>query len=104
MFRPASSTYLELFHTVLVGNDGRSVRVPEGCAHGFITLEPSTHVVYVSSQGHAPESEDGVRYDDPFVAVPWPEAPAVVSDKDLRWAPLQGRLESVGRRLTGGLR
>lgn len=99
--RPGSPTRLSHFDTVLSGNDGRSLLVPEGFAHGFMTLEPSTHVVYVSSQGHAPDFEDGLRYDDELVALPWPADPSVISDKDASWEPLCDRLESLGRRLAG---
>lgn len=100
--RPWSATYLKHFSTELRGNDGRSLLVPEGFAHGFVTLEPTAHVVYVSSQGHAPGSEDGIRYDDDLIGIPWPVEPLVVSDKDLRWTPLAGRRESIGARLAEG--
>lgn len=99
--RPGSTTFLQSCHTVLTGNDGRSLLVPEGFAHGFITLAPSTHVIYVSSQVHAPEFEDGLRYDDAMIDLPWPEAPAVVSEKDLRWAPLRHRVEFIARQFNG---
>lgn len=99
--RPDSPTHLRHFQTVLSGNDGRSLLVPEGFAHGFITLEPQTHVVYVSSQGHAPEHEDGLRYDDELIGLPWPAEPSLMSDKDAAWAPLRDRLQSISLRLAG---
>lgn len=102
--RLGSETYMRHFHTVLREGDGCSLLVPEGFAHGFITLEPSTHVVYVSTQGHAPEFEDGLRYDDEMIGVSWPASPALISKKDLSWAPLGDRLASVTGWLAGGKR
>lgn len=101
--RPGSATYLRHFHTVLEGNDGRSLVVPIGFAHGFMTLAPQTDVVYVSSQGHVPSHEDGVRYDDDLLRVPWPSTPAAISEKDLGWAPLRERVAEVTGRFDGYL-
>lgn len=65
------------------------ILVPEGFAHGFVTLEPSTEVVYKVSAAYSREHDRGLRWDDPALAIAWPlegRAP-LLSDKD-RNAPL----------------
>ena len=63
--------------------------VPVGFAHGFVTLEPDTEVLYKTSAAYAPASDRAIRYDDPAIGIAWP-LPAealTLSDKDAR-APL----------------
>jgi dTDP-4-dehydrorhamnose 3,5-epimerase len=59
--------------------------VPENFAHGFQTLEDNTEVTYQVSQFYSPESERGVRYDDPVFQVEWPLPVEVISEKDIAW-------------------
>jgi len=58
------------------------VYVPEGVAHGFITLVDETEVIYLSTAPYAPRLERGVRWDDPKFAIRWPIEPTVMSEKD----------------------
>lgn len=62
------------------------VLVPKGFAHGFLTLEPDTEVLYKVDADYAPDHDRGVRFDDPELAIPWPDDPGVVvlSEKDRR--------------------
>ena len=53
---------------------GGALYIPEGCAHGFQTLLPDTDVFYAISAPYAPEAASGVRWDDPFFGIAWPEA------------------------------
>jgi dTDP-4-dehydrorhamnose 3,5-epimerase len=65
------------------------VFVPVGFAHGFLTLEPNTEVLYKTSAAYAPQHDRSIRFDDPAIGVDWPldgRSP-VISDKDAR-APL----------------
>ena len=59
--------------------------VPEGFAHGFLTLEPDTEVYYLVSEFYSPDSERGIRYDDPAFGIDWPVEVRVVSEKDASW-------------------
>ncbi|MEO1018731.1 MAG: dTDP-4-dehydrorhamnose 3,5-epimerase [Pseudomonadota bacterium] len=60
----------------------RILVVPEGCAHGFLTLEPETLVHYLVTASYDPVRERGVRWDDPAFTIAWPQPPEVISDKD----------------------
>lgn len=79
----------EWFGIELTSENRRMLYVPEGCAHGFITLADDTEALYLTSAPYAPEHERGVRWNDPKYAIDWPIEPAVLSEKDKAW-PLAG--------------
>jgi dTDP-4-dehydrorhamnose 3,5-epimerase len=60
--------------------------IPAGCAHGFITLEDDTDVQYLISPEYRPGHGQGLRWDDPEIAIQWPLEPVIMSDAD-RYAP-----------------
>ncbi len=64
--------------------------LPEGVAHGYVTLEDATEVEYLISTPYAAAAASGVRWDDPAFAIEWPIEPVVISDRD-REFPLQER-------------
>ena len=80
--RPASATFLKWVGSELSGENRRMLYVPEGFAHGFMTLEDHTEVSYQVSSFYDGERERGIRWDDSAVGIRWPEAPAVLSEKD----------------------
>lgn len=80
--RPGSPTYLRWHGVELSAGSGRAVYIPEGLAHGFITLADATTLHYLISTFHVPEAARGLRWDDPAVAIQWPLSPAVLSDRD----------------------
>lgn len=77
------------FGTELSAENRRMLYVPEGCAHGFLTLEPDTEAFYFTSAHYSPEHERGVRWNDPVHGIEWPFEPVVLSEKDQAW-PLAG--------------
>jgi dTDP-4-dehydrorhamnose 3,5-epimerase len=68
--------------------------VPEGFAHGFLTLEDDTEVSYKVSARYSPEHERTVRFDDPAIGIDWPiDTAPLVSAKD-ESAPLLSEIET----------
>ena len=67
--------------------------LPEGVAHGFLTLEPDTHILYGMGRSHVPGHADGVRWDDPAFAIQWPHAPRVVVEQDRAWPDFRIRAD-----------
>ncbi len=63
--RPQSPKFKDSFGVVLTAEKRNMIYVPEGCAHGFLTLEEGTEVFYQISEFQSPESARGVRFDDP---------------------------------------
>lgn len=95
--RPESPTFLEWSGVELEAGDARQVFVPAGCAHGYQALREGTEIFYMVSAFYAPESERGIRWDDPAFEVEWPTAPTEVSDKDRSWPAFE-----PGERAAGG--
>ena len=88
--RPTSPTYKAWIGVELTSDNYRMLYVPEGFAHGFITLAPDTEATYQVSQFYTPGAERGLRYDDPAFAIDWPAAVQVISAKDKQWADFVG--------------
>lgn len=92
--RTHSATCGHWFGLELDDRRGRALYVPEGCAHGFQTLVDDTEVSYTISTAYVPEASAGVRWDDPILAIAWPEAAdRVISERDRglpRYEPLPG--------------
>jgi len=84
--RPNSPTYKKWLGVELTAENYNMLYVPEDFAHGFQTLEDDTEVVYQVSQFYSPQSERGVRYNDPAFGIRWPIEVQVVTDKDKNWA------------------
>ena len=80
--RPASPTYRRWVSEELSADNARALLIPEGVAHGFLTLEPDTDVLYQISPAFQPGHEAGVRWDDPAFAIAWPAKPALISPHD----------------------
>ena len=77
------------FGVELTADNRRMLYIPEGCAHGLITLEDDTEALYLTTSYWSPEHERGVRWDDPAYGIEWPLEPTVLSEKDRAW-PLAG--------------
>jgi dTDP-4-dehydrorhamnose 3,5-epimerase len=60
----------------------RSLFIPPGFAHGFVSLTDHTEVYYMISVAHAPNFSRGVRWNDPAFAIEWPLTPVVISGRD----------------------
>lgn len=80
--RPASPTFRRWHGEPLSAANGRALYVPPGCAHGFLTREPETTILYYMGSRFVPGADRGIRWDDPELAIPWPAPPAVISERD----------------------
>ena len=89
--RAGSPTYGQWASTTLSASEWNQLFVPEGFAHGFVTLEPETEVQYKVSAPYSAEHDRAIRFDDPDIGIDWPMAAGelILSDKD-RAAPLPG--------------
>lgn len=63
----------------------RALFIPEGCAHGFLTLEPQTDVLYLMGRMHVPGQAKGYRWNDSSLDIRWPAEPEVMSPADQAW-------------------
>jgi len=80
--RKGSSTFGQWFGTILSAKNKLSIYVPEGCAHGFLTLEDETEVFYQMSEFYSPDAAQGVRWNDPAFQIRWPEKVEIISERD----------------------
>jgi dTDP-4-dehydrorhamnose 3,5-epimerase len=83
--RRESPTFGRSFGAELSAENRRMMYVPKGFAHGFLTLSDDTEAFYFVDEFYAPETERGVRWNDPKFGISWPGEPAVLSDKDRNW-------------------
>ena len=83
--RQDSPSYMQWYGVELSQDNEKMLFLPEGCAHGFITLEDHTEATYQVSEFYSPEYEGGVRYNDPAFKIDWPLEPTVLSEKDANW-------------------
>jgi dTDP-4-dehydrorhamnose 3,5-epimerase len=74
--RPDSPTHGRWLGVELSADDDLCVFIPEGCAHGFQTLEDGSEIHYQASAAYAPHADRGVRWDDPAFAIRWPDPSA----------------------------
>lgn len=80
--RPLSPTFKRYAALELTAENRVALYVPEGCAHGFLTLTEHCEVLYLISRAYAPEHSTGVRWDDPAFSIAWPHRPTLMSPRD----------------------
>lgn len=87
--RRGSPTFAKWLGIELSAEKGNQILVPAGFAHGFVTLQPDTEVLYKVSDFYSPEHDRAIRFDDPAIGIDWPvdAHDLLLSEKDRR-APL----------------
>lgn len=84
--RPDSSTFKSWYGIELDDQSYKMVYVPEGFAHGYMTLADQTEVFYQVSEFYASDAERGIRWNDPVFNVQWPGMEKmIISEKDRNW-------------------
>lgn len=105
--RPASKTYGKWYGTILSEENKRMFLIPEGFAHGLMSLEEGSVFCYKCSDYYHPGDEGGIAWNDPEVGIVWPGiqgeytgtasalgycmsdgSPLILSEKDQKWQPL----------------
>lgn len=87
--RVDSPTYLHHVSLGLTAGDGNAVYIPAGCAHGHLTVEEDTELLYLISDFHRSEAARGVRWNDGALGIHWPAAPRVISRRDNSYPDLE---------------
>ncbi|QRM53289.1 dTDP-4-dehydrorhamnose 3,5-epimerase [Sinorhizobium sp. BG8] len=72
--RRGSPTFAKWLGIELSAATGNQILVPAGFAHGFLTLEPDTEVLYKVSDFYSPDHDRALRFDDPEIGIDWPVA------------------------------
>jgi dTDP-4-dehydrorhamnose 3,5-epimerase len=80
--RPESLTFKKYIGETLTSKNYKMLYVPERFAHGFLTLEDNSEVVYQMSEFYSAEHARGVRWNDPAFSIDWPLAPSTMSVRD----------------------
>ena len=82
--RPGSPTFGKWVGTILSEENKKQFFIPKGFAHGFLVLSDTAEFTYKCDEFYHPEDEGGIRWDDPTVAVQWPqmEGEIVLSERD----------------------
>ncbi|RDI55803.1 dTDP-4-dehydrorhamnose 3,5-epimerase [Nocardia mexicana] len=97
--RPSSPTFGHRQQFLLDDNDFRHLYVPPGFLHGFQALTETADVCYRIDRAHDPAEDLAVAFDDPELAIAWPQPVTAVSDRDRAagsWAALRAALGDVG--------
>ena len=81
--RRGSPTFLQIHSEILSADNHLMIQVPEGFAHGFQTLQDGCELLYLHTNFYKPQSEGGVRFNDPKLNIEWPVAVTDISSRDL---------------------
>ena len=88
--RSDSPTFKKHLSVTLSAENHNMLYVPEGFAHGFLTLNMDTYVYYQMSEYYAPEYARGIRWNDPAFGIRWPREVNVISERDANYPDFTG--------------
>ena len=93
--RRGSSTFMEWHAEELSKDNAKMVIIPEGCAHGFQTLESGSELLYLHTEYYTPNAEGGLAYNDPLLKISWPLSVAEISERDLNHPLLNKQFSGI---------
>lgn len=88
--RPNSPSFGSHVGVDLAADGDRLFFIPPGCAHGFLTREPDSDVLYYMGTAFVPGVGTGVRWNDPAFGIAWPDVPTLMSDRDAGYPDFAG--------------
>jgi dTDP-4-dehydrorhamnose 3,5-epimerase len=80
--RNDSPTFLKSYQIELSATNKKMLYIPKGFAHGFLTLENNTEILYLHDENYTPTHEDGIRHNDSFINLDFPIAILHISERD----------------------
>jgi len=80
--RRESTTFLKWFGVELSASNKKMLYIPERFAHGFQCLQDHCELIYHHTEFYTPNSEGGIRFDDPKINIQWPLPVSLVSSRD----------------------
>jgi dTDP-4-dehydrorhamnose 3,5-epimerase len=93
--RTGSPTFLQWHAEILSAENGRSLLVPRGFAHGFQTLTDDCELIYLHSTPYAPQAEAALQVNDPRLSIQWPLPITDISARDAAHPPIAGAFAGV---------
>jgi dTDP-4-dehydrorhamnose 3,5-epimerase len=87
--REGSKTFAEWFGVELTAENRKALYVPEGFAHGYLTMTDNAEVSYQVSEFYNPLCESGISWNDSRVNIAWPIQPVLISEKDRGHMPIK---------------
>ena len=88
--RSDSQSFKKHLGFMLTPDNGKMLYVPEGFAHGYLTLEDNTEAHYQISEFYAPDHSSGFKWNDPAFAIVWPAEVKVISERDRNYPDFRG--------------
>lgn len=82
--RKESPTFMKWISVELNDRQHAMLYIPEGFAHGFLSLTDEVYLLYKCTKEYDPKADSGIRWDDPDIGIEWPVNNPVVSEKDQR--------------------
>ena len=93
--RKNSLTFLQWEGVELSAENKRMILIPKGFAHGFITLEDNTELLYHHTEFYIPEADTGFNYNDSRVNINWPIPIEKISEKDRILPDIEDSFEGI---------
>ena len=93
--RVGSKTFLNYINVNLSEENKKMIYIPKGFAHGFLTIRPNTELIYLHDEYYKPESEAGIRYNDPTLNLTLPFKPKIISKRDISHNLLNNKFKGI---------
>lgn len=93
--RKGSKTFLKHFAIELSEDNNFALMIPKGFAHGFQTLTDNCKMVYMHDESYSAKNEDGIKFDDPKLAIEWPLEPKNLSQRDLNFETITDDFKGI---------